>query len=211
MKKLLPIVDAFRTILRSTHPEREDLQQIDSYQWFHDRKTVSLNGRIYHDQADEPAYAALDLLNAGVKGQKIRVYGCLNGALAADIDPIDAREGELHVFAAELKIYESKDTSRTSRKYTVLHVYADDLALPKDDGDKGNGRRLTGKTVQDFVDRYFEADPNPTLDGLRTYAKNNKIIGGRELYEPEYQTRMKQKTERPYRSGRRTKVQSAKI
>jgi hypothetical protein len=132
--KHLPIADAFRAILRTTHPERTDLQQIDSYRWFHERKVIMVGNNLIQDQADEPAYAALDLLKAGVKGQKIRLRGVLKNALPDDIDPIDAREGELDVFAATLKIYESKETFRTSRIYTSVYCYAADLPRAKGKG-----------------------------------------------------------------------------
>jgi hypothetical protein len=124
--KHLPVAGAFRAILRTTHPERADLQKIDSYRWFHDRQR---GDNLIHDQADAPAYAALDLLKAGVKSQKFRLRGCLNGAVPDDIDPIDAREGRLDVFAGTLQIYESKSTYRTARIYTSVHCYADDLPL----------------------------------------------------------------------------------
>jgi hypothetical protein len=132
--KILPIADAFRAIIRATNPEREDLQQIDSYRWFHDRQKVMSDGHLIHDQADAPAYAALDLLKANVKGQKIRLRGVLENAQPDDIDPIDAREGELDVFAGTLKIYESKATFRISRIYTGVHCCADDLPLSKGKG-----------------------------------------------------------------------------
>jgi hypothetical protein len=86
-----------------------------------------VGNNLIRDQADAPAYAAFDLLKAGVKSQKIRLRGCLNGALPGDIDPIDAREGELDVFAGTLKIYEGKATFRTARTYTSVHCYTDDL------------------------------------------------------------------------------------
>jgi hypothetical protein len=150
MSKLLPTGDAFRAILRSAHPEREDLHHIDSNRWFHDRRGKILDRNVIHDQADEPAYEALDLLKAGIAGQKIRLRGSLNGAPHADVDPIDARDGELGVFDETLKIYESKPNFRISRKYTSVHCYADDLPLQKgkDDGpaspqplSKGKGGR----------------------------------------------------------------------
>ena len=126
----LPVADAFRAILRTTHPERTDLQQIDSIRWFHDRRRVMVGGELIHDHLDAPAYAAFDLLKAGVKSQKIRLRGMLKNALPDDIDPIDAREGDLDVFAGTLKIYESKATFRTARTYTSVHCYADDLPVP---------------------------------------------------------------------------------
>ena len=66
------------------------------------------------------------------------------------------------------------------------------------------GRRLTATSTPGFVRAYIEANSNPTLDGLRNHAMESKIIGGRELYEPEYRTQMKSH-DRPYRPGRRRK------
>jgi hypothetical protein len=132
--KLLSTADAFRAILRTTHPERTDLQQIDSYRWFHDRRRVMIGGDIIHDQADAPAYDALDLLKAGIKSRKIRLRGVLKNALPDNIDPIDARDGHLNVFAETLKIYESNDTSRTARIWTSVHCYAGDLPAAKGKG-----------------------------------------------------------------------------
>jgi hypothetical protein len=134
-RKLLPLVDAFRAILRTTHPERADLQQIDSLRWFHARKgLIDDRGRVFGDQKDRPAYEAYEVLKADVKSQKIRLHGCLNGALPADINPIDASEGELGVFAGTLKIYQGKGTFRTARTYTSVHCYAVDLPMPKGKG-----------------------------------------------------------------------------
>jgi hypothetical protein len=73
------------------------------------------------------------------------------------------------------------------------------------------GRRLTATSTPGFVRDYIKADSNPTLDGLRKHATNSKIIGGRELYEPEYRAQMTSKNDRPYRPGRRSKMKSAEI
>jgi hypothetical protein len=133
--KPLPVADAFRAILRTTHPDRVDLQQIDSNRWFQDRPRVMINGVLFHDLPDAPAFDAYDLLKASVKSQKIRIRGMLvlesAHAQIEDIDPIYAREGELDVFAGTLKIYEGKATSRSARTYTGVHCYADDLPLLK--------------------------------------------------------------------------------
>ena len=161
---LLSTVEAFRAILRAKHPEREDLQQIDSYRWFHDRKVVMVDNNLIQDLADEPAYAAFDLIKAGVKSQKIRLRGCLNGALADDIDPIDAREGELDVFAGTLKIYERKATLRTARTYTSVHCYADDLPLPRD------GTGLQQQTPQ----MHYPGDAALIEEGIRKASNGMK-------------------------------------
>jgi hypothetical protein len=171
--KLLLLADAFRAILRSKHPEREDLQQIDSYQWFYRRRRRIVGRNVIHDQADEPAYAAYDLLKAGIKGQKIRLHGCLNGALAADINPIDAREGELYVFAdgggwptqkqvPRLEIYESKGSRHPSRTYTHVHCYTDDLQLPKGKGGKPPrlDRAAVSAEVGRLMDHHGEISPD---------------------------------------------------
>jgi hypothetical protein len=164
MAKLLSTGEAFRAILRSAHPERVDLHHIDSNQWFLDRRGLIVGRDLIHDLADEPAYAAYDLLKADVKGQKIRLHGCLNGALAADIDPIDAREGKLDVFAAVLKIYESKDTFRTSRTYTSVHCYADDLPLPRDGAD----------LQQQMPQMHYPGDAALIEEGIRKAANGMK-------------------------------------
>jgi hypothetical protein len=72
-------------------------------------------------------------------------------------------------------------------------------------------RHLTAMSARNFVRDYIEADPNPTLDGLRKHAAKSKIIGGRKFYEPEYRAQMKSKNDWPYRSGRRSNMKSAKI
>jgi hypothetical protein len=130
--KYLPLPDAFRALLRTTHPERTDLQQIDSIHWFHDRKTVRLERKIYHDQADAPAFDAYDLLVASVKSHKIRIRGMLEGANAQieDIDQIYAREGKLDIFPGTLKVFAGKASFRIARTYTGVDCYADDLPLP---------------------------------------------------------------------------------
>src|SRR5450759_4701203 len=130
--KHMPVVDAFRAILRTNHPERVDLHQIDSIQWFQKRRRVISihDGKrvIFHDLADAPAFDAYDLLKESVKSQKIRIRGMLESANVQieDIDPIYAREGELDIFAGTLKIYAGKATSRTARLYTSVHCYTDD-------------------------------------------------------------------------------------
>jgi hypothetical protein len=130
--KYLPLPDAFRALLRTTHPERTDLQQIDSIQWFHRRRTVMKGGKLFHDQADAPAFDAYDLLIASVKSHKIKIRGMLEGANAQieDIDPIYAREGQLDIFAGTLKVFAGKTSSRIARTYTGVDCYADDLPLP---------------------------------------------------------------------------------
>jgi hypothetical protein len=141
--KQIPIADAFRARLRATHPERTDLQQIDSIRWFHDRKVITVGKKHFHDLADEPAYAAYDLLKADVKSQKIQIRGMLESADAQieDIDPIYAREGELDVFGGTLKIYKRKDTLGIARTYTSVHCYADDIKALLSKPSTRRGRR----------------------------------------------------------------------
>jgi hypothetical protein len=67
------------------------------------------------------------------------------------------------------------------------------------------GKYLTPKTVVDFVSSYIASNPNPTVDGLRNYAKEQHVIGGRELYEPEYRQQMKPLLGQ-VRPGRRYKI-----
>jgi hypothetical protein len=159
-RKLLPLADAFRAIMRAAHPERNDLQQIDSYRWFHDRQLWTTNDGVFGNWEDKPAYDALERLKDGVKSQKIRLRGCLKGAAPNDIDPIDASEGELDVFAGVLKIYEGNATSRIARTYTSVHCFADDL--PKEKRRSGPGapelydwveiRLFTFKQLTDYGD-----------------------------------------------------------
>jgi hypothetical protein len=180
--KPLPIADAFRAILRSAHPERTDLQQIDSYQWFRDRKVIMVEGIPFHDQADEPAYAAHDLLKAGVKGQKIRLRGCLDGALPCDIDPMDAREGELDIFAGTLKLYAGKATLRTARTYSCVHCYADDLPLPKSKKSRAGRKAVYDwPEIRGFVSEQLTArgdfEEPDQIDGWKAAADLYRAIG----------------------------------
>jgi hypothetical protein len=60
--KLLSTLDAFRAILRAKYPEREDLLQINSYQWFHDRQQLpdGLFGEAIRLEEDRPAYESIE-------------------------------------------------------------------------------------------------------------------------------------------------------
>jgi hypothetical protein len=86
----------------------------------------------------------------------------LNNAAPDDIDQIDAKEGEIDVFAGILKIYEGKDTFRTTRIYTSVHCYEDGLPLPKGKG--GRPRRFdptaVAVEVQELMDHHGEFRPD---------------------------------------------------
>jgi hypothetical protein len=166
--KLLPLADAFRAIVRANAPEREDLQQINSYRWFHDRQRIVVGDPIEGDNlfdhlfcrgtlvaapADQPAYEALRLLRDGVASAKIRLRGILKTAHPADVDPIHAREGDLDIFAGTLT-FEHRDIFNTKTTYTNLHCYADDLPQPKGKG--GRPRRFDPAAVAAEVQRLMD-------------------------------------------------------
>jgi hypothetical protein len=120
MGRVLSTVDALREILRVRHPDRKDLLQIASVKQLHYAKSLGI-------EDPSPAHEALDLLRTGVSAKTIRLRGCLYNASPNDIDPIDVVQGELSVFEGTLKIYEHKSTFRTSRIYTSVHCYAEDI------------------------------------------------------------------------------------
>jgi hypothetical protein len=68
-------------------------------------------------------------------------------------------------------------------------------------------RRLTPRSAIEYVRAYINADLNPTIDRLRDRAKNDGIVGGREIYEPEFRNQM---SERGHivRRGRRRKSET---
>jgi hypothetical protein len=147
MAELLSTVEAYRAIVRAKYPERDDLLQIESLHQMRYAKQLGIKD-------PNPAHEVLDLLRTGVASRKIRLYGVLKNCLPADIDPIDARAGELSVFDGTLKIYESKDTLRTSRIYTSVHCYANDLPLPKGKG--GRPPKLDKAAVSAEVGRLMD-------------------------------------------------------
>jgi hypothetical protein len=133
--ELLPLADAFRAIVRASAPGREDLLQINSYQWFHDQQQLpdGLFGEPIRREEDRPAYEALSVLRDGVASGRIGLRGISNTKPPADIDPIHAQQGNLDVFAGKLT-FEHSDVFRTKEKYTSVYVYAVDLPLPKGKG-----------------------------------------------------------------------------
>ena len=167
--KLLSLAEAFRTILRSQHPEREDLHRINSYRWFHDRQEMVGGpfGDAIRDEADKPAYEVLELLQSGVAGQKFRLRGSLSGAVPDDIDPIDASEGELDVFAGALVIT-INDIFRSKRTYTSVHCYADDLPLPKGKAvvaeDAFDDQSLRSASTKEIREEIFNVARDPAND-----------------------------------------------
>jgi hypothetical protein len=126
---------------------RDDLLQIETIDQLRYAKSLGI-------QNPEPAHEVLALLREGVASQKIRLRGVLNNCLPADVDPLDARMGELYVFDGTLKIYESKDTFRTSRIYSSVHCYARGLPLPKGKG--GRPPKLDRNAAAAEVSRLME-------------------------------------------------------
>jgi hypothetical protein len=170
-------VKAFRTILRAKYPERKDLLQIDSYQWFYDRQQIEINdqasnpfdGVLIAPTDDQPAYEALSVLRDGVASGLIRLRGISDTKQTADIDPIHAQQGNLDVFAGTLT-FEHSDVFRTKEKYTSVYVYADDLAkIVERPAPKGKGgrppkydRAAVAAEVQSLMDHHGEfSDDDP--------------------------------------------------
>jgi hypothetical protein len=79
---------------------------------------------------------------------------------------------------------------RTLRTYRNLHCYAADIdaliGLPD-----MPARRVTVRSAAELVRSYISTEPNPTVDGLRLRAARDGIVGGRDLYEPEFRTQMR--------------------
>ncbi|WP_316228642.1 hypothetical protein [Bradyrhizobium sp. SZCCHNR1045] len=122
-EQLISTLQAFREILRASHPDRSDLLQLESSERLVYAKRYDLT-----DPA--PAHEALALLRSGVASGAIRLRGELEGAMPAEIELSHRQRGNLDVFGATLTV-EDRDRHgfATKRVYRHVYVYADDLAL----------------------------------------------------------------------------------
>jgi hypothetical protein len=127
--RAVTLADAFRIILRARYSARPALaDEIRSYAWF------------WYDAnlpKEEVAVAkeALNVLKEGVANGKIRLRGALDLSLPPqDIDPADARSGELHVFPVLPRSaligdgrLEVSLNNKVVRTYRQVHCYETDL------------------------------------------------------------------------------------
>lgn len=165
---LLPILEAYRTLLRSRYPKREDLIEIISADRLIYAKGFGID--------PGPAHEILALLRNGVTEQKIRLIGVLNNEMPTEIHPLETRVGSLDVFNSAFSIYESKGTFRKNRTYTNIHCYAADLPIELAQRRRaGAPEKYDWEEIKLFTYQQLDADGDfarekDQVDGWRTAA-----------------------------------------
>ena len=114
--KVMSTSEAFGATLRVLYPQRPALaDEIRSRAWF-----------VWHapDEA-RVANEAVKTLRTNVTEKRIRLRGVLKqSGPPADIDPIDAAEGDLDIFKGMLEI---RVNGRIRREYTSVYCIAEDV------------------------------------------------------------------------------------
>jgi len=125
-----------------------------------------------------------------VHREKIQLKGRA-GVRTAQLAAIDSSEAALN--SAEFDIFENTLTIHSEKFVSVERSYFDVCCLISDlpvlsssSIAKKRPARLSKRTAKDFVADYIVTASNPTLDGLRKYASEKEIVGGRDLCEPEF-------------------------
>jgi hypothetical protein len=188
-EKMLPLVEAFRTILRARYSSRPALaDEVHGYDFF---------------RPDEPAHpveevqaalAATEALKDAIASQSVRLRGWLNGAQPADIDPTEIIRNGIGIFENILEVWQPSTRStpfRMLRTYRNVHCYAADVgALVADHVRSDAPRKLSVRAVPDYVAAYLLDNLNPSIERLRERAKAEKIKGGRTMLDAEYHKQM---------------------
>jgi hypothetical protein len=125
-EKKITLIESFRTILRATYSQRPALaDEIQSNQYFHYIPINRDTGKRDHPEA-QAASDALDMLKNAIVGKQIRVCGCLDPNLPADIDPTEVtRTSDIHVFAGTIEVHRR---GVTLRMYRNVHCYESEIA-----------------------------------------------------------------------------------
>jgi hypothetical protein len=125
-EKKITLAESFRTVLRATYSKRPALaDEIQSDQYFHCIPINRDTGSRDHPEA-QAASDALDMLKNAIVGKQIRVCGCLDPNLPADIDPTEVtRTSDIHVFAGTIEVHRR---GVTLRMYRNVHCYESEIA-----------------------------------------------------------------------------------
>jgi hypothetical protein len=115
--RTVSLEEAFRRILRAIYSERPALaDEVKSF-WWKDRKRLP--------DEDVAVNKAHELFEERVARGKIRLRGVLDlRKPREDIDPADAKNGKLDIFAGELRVFLNNKVVRT---YRQVHCYEADL------------------------------------------------------------------------------------
>jgi hypothetical protein len=145
--RTIKLVEAFRTILRAVHPGRPALaDEIESYAWLYfDRNRRSVDPEIWAYVDGEEFWRGEERAGEGREDEvkafkdahrrlaefvrqehgKFRLRGVLDPRKPLDdIDPADAKVGEIDVFAEELRVFLNGKVART---YRQVHCYETDV------------------------------------------------------------------------------------
>jgi hypothetical protein len=205
------LVKAFRTILRAEYPERPGLaDEIESYDWLlFDPNRRSVDPEIWAYVGGEEFWRGEERAGEGREDEvkafndahrrleefvrqehgKFRLRGVLDPRKPLDdIDPADAKVGEIDVFAEELRVFLNGKVARTYRQ-----VHCDETDLDRCVAMLRSGRplsKLKGEDIAKFVKDYFDTEPKPTLTG-KTGIRNKWSDAGhgaqaRDLLDDEY-------------------------
>ena len=191
--RTVPLVEAFRRILRAIYPDRPALaDEIQSYDWdsFRGPHWWQYETNLNSDEVIA-VNKAFELLDEFVVGQgKIRLRGALNhpSKLPGDIDPADVRGSKLHVFAGKLRVF---DGNKHIKTYYRVHCYETNvnrrLADLRSETKQAKRTKLKGDEIPGFVKNYLDLEPKPTLTGIRNKWRDaGHGAKARDLLDSEY-------------------------